>query len=524
VKKDSEVQLYMRLRRKGTSQTLAAAKAGMSERTARKYEQAKALPSQLKQPHTHRTRPNPFGDDWAWVTDQLERDAALQATTLFALLVEKQPGKYQAVQVRTLQRHIATWRALAGPEQTVIFPQSPKPARMAQSDFTHMEDLHITIAGQPFPHLLYHLVLTYSNVEAVSICLSETFEALAEGLEAALWQIGGVPELHRTDHLSAAIRRLDREGREDFTENYQALMNHYAMQPTWNNLGVSHENGDVEQSHFRFKQALDQSLRVRGSRDFGDQSSYLRCLEDLTRKRNLTRSVRFEEERPLLKALPTKPLQPCREMRVTVSRFSTIQVLVNTYSVPSRLIGTTLTVRIHSQRLEAYVGPSHTLTLPRLLGQHQHLINYRHLIWSLVQKPGAFAAYRYHAALFPTTAFRYAYDQLQKELPGRSDAHYLKILHLAATISESEVEAALNLLEETQLTPTFERVRELVQPEQKPRLAAVLQLHPPAPHLQLARYDQLLQSSPLAVAVPRQLLATNPVTIAEPAELRCANE
>ena len=136
-------------------------------------------------------------------------------------------------------------------------------------------------------------------------------------------------------------------------ENYQALMSHYAMQHTWNNLGVSHENGDVEQSHFRFKQALDQTLRVRGSRDFGDQTSYLRFLDDLTRKRNLTRAVRFEEERPLLKPLPTKPLQPCWEVRVTVSRFSTIQVLANTYSVPSRLIGTTLTVRIHSQRLEA---------------------------------------------------------------------------------------------------------------------------------------------------------------------------
>lgn len=531
MKKDAEVQFYMRQRQKGTSQQLAAARAGMSERTARKYETHKALPSQLKVPPTHRTRANPFEEDWPWVLEQLERDGALQATTLFALMCEKHPGRYQAIQVRTLQRHIANWRALLGPEKSVIFAQVHQPARMAQSDFTHMESLGVTLASQPFPHLLYHLVLTYSNVEAVSICLSETFEALAEGLEAALWQIGGVPQLHRTDHLSAAIRRLDKAGREDFTENYRALMNHYGMQPTWNNVGVAHENGDVEQSHFRFKQALDQALRVRGSRDFSDQTSYLRFVEELIRNRNLTRSVRFEVERKLLAALPNKPLQPARQLQVTVSRFSTIQVLSNTYSVPSRLIGTTLTVRVHSQTLEAYVGSSHTLSLPRLLGQHQQLINYHHLIWSLVRKPGAFAAYRYRDELFPGLLFRQAYDRLQAAVPSRCDAHYLKILHLAATSSESEVETALNLLLETGQSPTFELVRDLVQPERHPRVAAAWQLNSPAAHLhlQLARYDQLLSSpsplpsklsSPIIVTLPRQDAMANQLPNLE---LRCGN-
>lgn len=530
MKKDAEVLLYMRERQKGISQQLAAARAGMSERTARKYENHKALPSQLKQPPTHRTRTNPFEEDWPWVVEQLERDGALQATTLFALMCEKHPGRYQAIQVRTLQRHIAHWRALLGPEKTVIFPQIQQPARMAQSDFTHMESLGITLAGQPFPHLLYHLVLTYSNVEAVSICLSETFEALAEGLEAALWQIGGVPQLHRTDHLSAAIRRLDKAGREDFTDNYRALMNHYGMQPTWNNVGVAHENGDVEQSHFRLKQALDQALRVRGSRDFSDQTSYLRFVEDLIRNRNLTRSARFEVERKLLAPLPNKPLQPARQLQVTVSRFSTIAVLANTYSVPSRLIGTTLSVRVHSQTLEAYVGSSHTLSLPRLLGQHQQLINYHHLIWSLVRKPGAFAAYRYRDELFPRLLFRQAYDRLQAALPSRCDAHYLKILHLAATSSESEVEVALNLLLETGQSPTFEVVRELVQPERQPRVAAAWQLNSPAPHLhlQLARYDQLLSlSSPIVVTLPGQKAAAvppSPLNLELEMELRCAHE
>ena len=274
MKKDTEVKLYMQERRKGTSQRVAAARAGMSERTGRKYEQARQLPSHLKTPHTWQTRINPFEEDWPWVVSQLERDPALQGKTLFALLCERHPGRYQATQVRTLQRHIARWRALHGPEQEVIFEQRHIPGERAQSDFTHMEDLGVTIAGEPFPHLIYHFVLTYSNTEAASICFSETFEALAEGIEKALWQIGGVPEQHRTDHLSAAVRHLDKSGHEDWTKRYDALMAHYGMQPTWNNTGVAHENGDVEQSHYRFKEAVDQALRIRGSREFPSRAAY----------------------------------------------------------------------------------------------------------------------------------------------------------------------------------------------------------------------------------------------------------
>ena len=174
-------------------QRVAAARAGMSERTARKYEHTGKLPSQLKRSHDWNTRQNPFEEDWPWVVSQLERDPVLQGTTLFALLCERYPGRYQSTQVRTLQRHIARWRALHGPEQEVIFEQRHTPGEHGQSDFTHMDDLLITLAGQPFPHLLYHFVLTYSNVEAVRLCFSESFEALAEGLEYCLWHIGGVP-------------------------------------------------------------------------------------------------------------------------------------------------------------------------------------------------------------------------------------------------------------------------------------------------------------------------------------------
>src|SRR5947209_19566402 len=320
MKKDTEVKLSMQERRKGTSQRVAAARAGMSERTGRKYEQARQLPSHLKTLHTWQTRINPFEEDWPWVVSQLERDPALQGKTVFALLCERHPGRYQATQVRTLQRHIARWRALHGPEQEVIFEQRHIPGERAQSDFTHMADLGVTIAGEAFPHMVYHFVLTYSNTEAASICFSETFEALAEGIEKALWQIGGVPEQHRTDHLSPAVRHLDRPGQEDWTKRNDALMAHYGMQPTWNNTGVAHENGDVEQSHYRFKEAVDQALRIRGSRDFADRRAYEAFLANLVAKRNQSRANRFAQEREVLRPLPSAPLALCKEIRVSVSR------------------------------------------------------------------------------------------------------------------------------------------------------------------------------------------------------------
>lgn len=496
MKKDAEVAVLLHERQKGRTQVQAAARAGMSERTARKYEHVGALPSQLKRPRTHRTRSDPFAGDWAWIVGQLERDAALQAKTLFDLLCVRHPGQYQAGQLRTLQRHIQQWRALHGPEQEVYFEQVHVPGRLAQSDFTHMNDLGVTLGGLSFPHLVYHLVLTYSNVEAISICFAESFEALAEGLERCLWQLGGVPHQHRTDQLSAAVRQLDAAGRHDFTVRYQALMAHYGMQPTTNTAGEAHQNGDVEQAHHRFKVAVDQALRVRGSRDFADRASYERFLQELVRQRNLTRQQRFIAERQALRPLPAAPLAPCRELRVSVSRFSTIHVANNIYSVPSRLIGTTLTVRLRAETVEVYVGTQLACTMPRLSGRQQHRVQYQHVIWSLVRKPGAFAAYRYRDDLFPTLAFRRAYDMLAERRPERADREYIRVLHLAATTSEAEVETALTLLLDVGTAPTFDAVRELVREPQPLRIPELS-----VPVLDLGIYDHLLPSQEVAQAV-----------------------
>lgn len=232
MKTDAEVQLMLRTRTKGKTLAQAAARAGMSVPTARKYLRAAALPSEIKAPRDYRTRANPFLADWSWVEQQLQRDAALQAKTLFTILTERYPERYAPGQLRSFQRHVATWRALHGPDHDVIFEQIHQPGQRGQSDFTHMDELAITIAGAPFPHLLFHFVLTYSNIEAVALCFTESFETLAEGLEFCLWQVGGVPEHHRTDNLSAAVQAIEPDGQRRWTDRYLALMRHYGMTPS----------------------------------------------------------------------------------------------------------------------------------------------------------------------------------------------------------------------------------------------------------------------------------------------------
>ena len=484
---DGEVGIMFRERATGKTQEQAAARAGMRVRTVRRDEHRGQLPRQQKPPRRYRTRPNPFADDWPWVEEHLTRDPALQATTLFALLCQRRPEHYQAAQLRTLQRQIATWRAQHGPAREVFFAQVHQPGSVAQSDFTPRGDLGVTLGGVPFPHLLFHLVLVSANVEAVHVVLSESFEALAEGIEVCLWQLGGMPRQHRTDHLSAAMRPLDGAGRSQATARYAALMAHSGREPTTQSLGAAHENGDVEQAHFRCTHAVDQALRVRGSRDFPDRAAYRRLLQDLVRQRNLTRQTRFAEEQAALRPLPRAPLDLCREVRVPVSRGRTIQVLRNPSAVPSRLIGTRVLVRVRAETLEVSQGTTHLLTIPRLLGERQHRIDYRHISASLVRKPGAFAQYRDRDDLFPTVVFRQAYDALVQAVPHRADRDYVRLLHLAAGTSEAAVEAILTAVLTQHQVPTFDLVRDrlrLPTPAPLPELTAAV--------LDFRVYDALL--------------------------------
>ena len=436
---DAQVRMIMREREKGRTQEQAAVTANLSSRkTAAKYERLGQLPSELKQPRTYRTRTDPFVGDWPEVEEMLVGAPELEAKTLFGWLCEEHPGKYQEGQLRTFQRRVADWRALHG-DQVAVLEQVHYPGEVLQTDGVWLTELGVTIQGEPFKHMLIHSVLTYSNWEWGRIAQSESLAAIKSGVQSTLRKLGYVPQIHQTDNSSAATRILsaeeqeDAEGRRGYTVGYLEFVDHYGMEPRTTHLRSPHENGDVESSNGGLKRALEQHLLLRGSRDFESIEAYETFLQQVMGKRNRGRQERLEEEMEVMKPLPTASLTICREEKVKVSRSSLIRVLRNTYSVPTGLIGHTIKVRIHEWHLEVYSGTKLVETLPRLVGRRKRQINYRHLIDTLLRKPGGFRNYRYRDELFPSLVFRQAWEQLgQWYAPRKADLTYLRVLGLAA--------------------------------------------------------------------------------------------
>ena len=441
---DKQVRMLMELLGMGKNLCTSAAKAGMDEKTARKYRGLNKLPNDIKEDHTWRTREDPFDEVWEEVKGKLKINSGLEAKTLFEDLQRRYPGSFADGQLRTLQRRVKIWRALEGSHREVFFPQVHKPGELCQSDFTDMTFLGVTILGQPFAHLVYHFVLTYSNWETGTICFSESFESLSEGFQNSMWELGGVPKRHRTDRLTAAVQKPNNP--EEFTQRYRALLNHYGIQGHKTQPSSPNENGDVEQRHYRFKKALEQSLMLRGSCDFVSRENYAAFLKKLYIQLNAGRIDRFKEEVDLLRRLPIKRLDSCKRLQVRVGPSSTIRVIHNVYSVDSRLIRENVQIRVYVEHLEVWYAQQCIEKIPRLRGEGKHYIQYRHIIDWLVRKPGAFENYRYREELFPTHRFRMAYDWLKSHHPSRSAKEYLGILHLAAKQNEAAVDYALQTL------------------------------------------------------------------------------
>lgn len=476
-----------------TEMTLAhaAAKAGISEPTARKYRRLGKPPSQTKRERTYRTRPDPFAGVWAEVEELLRRDATIEAKTIFDHLCRKHEGCFAEPQLRTLQRRIKTWRATHGAPREVMFAQVHQPGRQAQSDFTHMNEVGVSIAGQPFDHLLYHFCLPHSNWEDVGVCFAESFESLSTGLQNALWRLGAVPAEHRTDSLSAAVTRPSEA--DEFTPRYRGLLAHYRMSASHNTPGRAHENGSIEQAHHRFKRAVAQELILRESRDFGDRAEYDAFLRKLLTRRNAGRRAKVAAETSAMRSLPERRLEDYRREAVRVSRNSTVLVRGNFYSVPSQLIGERVEARVHVEHIEVWYGGREIEQMPRLRGSGRHRISYRHIIDSLVRKPGAFAGYRYREDLFPRTIFRIAYDSLREMCPASADRSYIRLLELAATESEEAVAEVLRdviaggeaVSVERVSTLAADRTRVAPTPAESVRVAPVV----------LAAYDALLTTT-----------------------------
>jgi len=438
------------------TQEVAAAKAGVSLSTGKRVlRMGGKRRERQRRPREGRTRTDPFADVWPEVKELLAKEPALEAKTLMEYLLGSYPGKFLDGQVRTLRRRVHDWRVLEGPERKeVMFLQNIQPGRQSQSDYTFCNSLKITIDGVPFPHLLYHFMLPFSRWEFVWVCHTESFETLTTGYAMAVAALGYVAVDHRTDNLAAAVP-IGEHG--SFQVRWTCFLEHYGAQPSSNNPYKSNENGSVEKSHDLFKHALDQRLLLRGGRDFKTLEAYETYLTEMVRERNRLRKERLTEELPHLTPSPAKSWS--EPVQLTLEYFDTVEIFYGRHSI---------------------------LSVPKIPVGGK-CINYRHLIFYLLRKPGAFRNYQFRDELFPRTVFRQAYDQLLKNDDERADKEYLLILHQAAVGSENEVATALQILLEQNDLPTSETVKQLCCP--LPATVPKVNVMKPS----LAKYDNLLK-------------------------------
>ena len=485
---DAQVRLLRQKMAEGKTMAAAAAVAAMSERSAYAWKQGR-LPSETKEPRGWRTRPDPFASVWdSEVVPLLTSDTAsvLEATTVIDELRRRHGDVYGLGQLRTLQRRMQEWRALHGPGKEVMFEQKHEAGREGAFDFTDATELAVTVAGEVFAHLLFQFVLSFSKWRWVVLAFSETFESLVRGLQDSLAVIGGAPSVWRSDNLSAATHQIPGGGRE-LNRRFAAVLEHYGASSTRIEPGESHQNGIAEKSHHVLKSALAQALVIRGSRDFASVDAYMAFVGTIRDKLNEgTPTARLAEEREHLRPLPATRLPEHSTYFATVRHWSTIHFAKRVYSVPSRLIGSEVEVRQYPDVVEVWYRGKRTETMPRLRGDQYHRIDYRHVIWSLVRKPGAFARYRYREELFPSLVFRRAYDSLRDARGERADVEYVRILHLAASTMQARVEAVLDQLLRRGERPDFAAVRAMASPERP----LVPEVHIPPPDL--AVYDRLL--------------------------------
>jgi hypothetical protein len=416
----------MSTRQSGKSQETAAAKADISERSGRRIEQGErqSIPGERH----WRTREDPFEAIWEKeLVPLLEKEAQLTGLTLWEYLEDEHAGQFPYRVLRTLQRRVKHWKATQGPDKAVIFRQSVPAGQQGLSDFSH-PNTEITIQGEVFTHLLYQFRLAYSGWRYVQIILGgESYSALADGLQSALFQAGGSPIEHRTDSLSAAFNNSVEE--QKLTQSYEALCAHYNLQATRNNRGVGHENGAVECAHGSFKRRLDQALKLRGHTDFAAIKDYQVVLDKVTERLNKRCQSRFNEEQLALQALPCERFMDYSELSLKVTRSSTLEIKRVVYTVPSRMIGETVRVHVYHDRLALFIGQTLTSTIPRVYlkaGQERgKCIDYRHIIHSLSAKPQAFRFLQFRDELLPTDAYRKLWLNCDRQFQARDACKWI---------------------------------------------------------------------------------------------------
>ena len=481
------------------TQAAAAAMAGISERTARQIDKDPRLPSQGKAKRSWRTREDPLIAVWPRVLELLNGPAGLMAVSIFETLQDEFGEEVVPDSVRrTLERRIADWRALHGPDKEVFFPQRHDPGRQGLSDFTVADELGVTLAGQPFPHRLYHFRLAYSGWEHAHVVLGgESFSAVAEGLQDALWKLQGVPAEHRTDSLSAAFKNLDRDAQLDFTRRYDELSRHYGMTATRNNPGVAHENGSIESPNGHLKRRLGQALLQRGSLDFGCLADYRRFVALVCDRHNARRRALVATEREKLAELPKRRTTDFTTVTAPVTRNSTISVDRVLYTVPPRLIGRKLEIHLFDDRLECFLGPTAVVTLARRRADRAHrghAIDYRHVIGTLKKKPQALRHLVYRDELFPRAAYARTWQAVDAALPARQACRVMVgLLELAATgACEAALADRLDAILDAGQVPDLLALKD----EFAPKTQQVADVTIPAPDL--SAYNHLLTAEACA--------------------------
>lgn len=408
--------LKFKAQRRTRTQAAAAAIAGISERSARRLESVESLPSQ-RPPRQWRTRNDPLAQVWeSELLPLLQNSPHLSAVTLLEELQRRHPGEYAPSTLRTLQRRVRQWRAMHGCEREVFFAQEHPPGRQGLSDFTNANELGVTVGGEPFDHLLYQFALAHSEWRFAEVVDGgESFTALSSGLQSALWRLGGSPEEHRTDSLSAAFKNLSDLERRDWTKRYSSLCEHYGMRPSRNNPGESQENGSIEARQGSLKTALRQALLLRGTSDFDDRAGYEAFVEEIVRRLKGRIEKRLVIERAALRPLPVRRTAEFDEVPARVSKFCAFTVKGEQYSAPSRLVGHRISVRIYAKRIECYLGGQCVHECPRAVrrdGQRvARQIDYRHMVENLKRKPNAFARWVFREDVFPRAIFRQTWER-----------------------------------------------------------------------------------------------------------------
>jgi len=490
---DLQVNKYKALRGEH-SQEAAAAKTGISVASARRVEAMTVLPSQ-RPPRYWRTRADPLAAVWdTEVVPMLEGAPSLMAVTLLEELQRRHPARFGDSVLRTLQRRVGQWRAEHGDEREIYFAQEHPPGRLGLSDFTVADELGVSLGGLALRHRLYQFALAHSGWRHVRVVLGgESFQSLAAGLQEALWMAGGVPEEHRTDSLSAAFNNLAE--REELTKRYHALCEHYGLRPSRNNTGVSHENGAIEARQGSLKRGLDQALLLRGSRDFADLVAYEQFVAETVRRLNARCARAWEAERACLKPLPARRTADFEEVDARVSKFGVFTAKSVLYSVPSRLAGHLLKVRLHSTHLDAWLGGVKVFQCERLFAsaadRHPRQIDWRHMLPSLKRKPGAFARWVLRDAMFPRSEYAQAWEYINTKLPERAACRLMvELLDLANRANVvAELASVLAALQVRDELPDIDVLRERFAPRSSTMPDVQVQLPPPSV------YDELLDAA-----------------------------